>query len=151
VLLMASVVMGLSYASEWFWAWMGGDRTERQLIQFLFLGPYAPLYYCQLLFNVVVPQALWFPAVRKSILAITLISIIINIGMWLERILIVWSTLSRDYLPSMWRIFLPTFWDWALLFGSLGAFVFLFMIFVRILPALPAHELRKLWLEERAA
>lgn len=149
VLLMASVVMGLSYASEWFWAWMGGDRSERHLIQFLFTGPYAPLYYGQLLFNVVVPQALWFPAVRKNILATVLISIIINVGMWLERILIVWSTLSRDYLPSMWRIFLPTVWDWALLFGSMGAFVFLFMIFVRILPALPAHELRRLWLEEQ--
>jgi molybdopterin-containing oxidoreductase family membrane subunit len=69
--------------------------------------------------------------------------------MWLERILIVWGTLSRGYLPSMWRIFFPSFWDWALLAGSLGFFMFLFMIFVRILPALPAHELRKLWLEEQ--
>jgi molybdopterin-containing oxidoreductase family membrane subunit len=68
--------------------------------------------------------------------------------MWLERILIVWSTLSRDYLPSAWRLFLPTFWDWAMLFGSIGAFMFLFMIFTRVLPALPAHELRKLWVEE---
>ena len=148
VLLTASAIMGVSYATEWFWGWYGGERSERQLIAFLFIGPYAPLYYCQLLFNVVVPQAFWFPAVRKSIWLVFLISIIINIGMWLERILIVWGTLSRDYLPSAWRIFLPTFWDWALLFGSLGAFVFLFMIFVRILPALPAHELRKLWLEE---
>jgi molybdopterin-containing oxidoreductase family membrane subunit len=151
VLLASSIIMGISYATEWFWAWYGGSRPERHLIVFLFTGPYAPLYYCQLLFNVAMPQALWLPAVRRSVMAVVLISIVINIGMWLERILIVWGTLSRDYLPSAWRIFLPTFWDWALLFGSLGTFMFLFMIFVRILPALPAHELRKLWLEEHQA
>jgi molybdopterin-containing oxidoreductase family membrane subunit len=71
--------------------------------------------------------------------------------MWLERILIVWATLSRDYLPSMWSVFLPTVWDWMLLAGSLGAFMFLFMLFVRVLPTMPAHELRKLWVEERMA
>jgi Ni/Fe-hydrogenase subunit HybB-like protein len=151
VLLAASIVMGLSYASEWFWSWYSGDRVERGLVAFLFTGPYAPLYYGQLLFNVGIPQALWFPMVRNSILSITLISIVINIGMWLERILIVWGTLSRDYLPSAWRLFLPTFWDWALLLGSLGTFMFLFMLFVRVLPALPAHELRKIWVEENGA
>jgi molybdopterin-containing oxidoreductase family membrane subunit len=151
VLLTASIIMGVSYASEWFWGWYGGERSERHLVIFLFAGPYAPLYYCQLLFNVVVPQALWFTRVRRSIAAVVVISIVINIGMWLERILIVWATLSHDYLPSSWRIFLPTFWDWALLFGSLGAFMFLFLLFVRILPALPAHELRKLWIEENSA
>jgi molybdopterin-containing oxidoreductase family membrane subunit len=151
VLLTASIVMGVSYASEWFWSWYGGERSERHLVEFLFLGPYAPLYYCQLLFNVVVPQALWFRRVRFSIAAVVIISIVINVGMWLERILIVWATLSRDYLPSAWRIFLPTAWDWLLLFGSLGAFMFLFMLFVRVLPALPAHELRKLWIEENPA
>jgi molybdopterin-containing oxidoreductase family membrane subunit len=151
VLLTASVVMGVSYATEWFWAWYSGDRAERHLVRFLFAGAYAPLYYGQLAFNVVIPQALWLPRVRNSIFAVTIISILINVGMWLERILIVWSTLSRDYLLSAWRVFLPTFWDWALLFGSLGTFMFLFMIFVRILPALPAHELRKLWVEENEA
>ncbi|HEY1615515.1 MAG TPA: NrfD/PsrC family molybdoenzyme membrane anchor subunit [Rhizomicrobium sp.] len=148
VLLAASIIMGISYATEWFWAWYGGERTERHLITFLFTGPYAPLYYGQLLFNVIVPQAFWLPRVRTNIAPVVIISIFINVGMWLERILIVWSTLSRDYLPSAWRIFLPTFWDWALLTGSLGAFMFLFLLFVRILPAMPAHELRKLWIEE---
>ncbi len=150
VLLTASIIMGVSYATEWLWAWYGGERPERHLIGFLFTGPYAPLYYGQLLFNVVVPQAFWFSRVRNNIAAVVIISILINVGMWLERILIVWATLSRDYLPSAWRIFLPTIWDWMLLFGSLGAFMFLFLIFVRILPALPAHELRKLWIEENA-
>jgi Ni/Fe-hydrogenase subunit HybB-like protein len=151
VLLTASIIMGVSYVTEWFWAWYSGERAERNLVVFLFTGPYAPLYYGQLLFNVVVPQALWSGRVRNSITAVVIIAIIINVGMWLERILIVWSTLSRDYLPSAWRVFLPTAWDWLLLLGSLGAFMFLFLIFVRILPALPAHELRRLWIEENAA
>jgi molybdopterin-containing oxidoreductase family membrane subunit len=150
VLLAASVVMGVSYATEWFWAWYGGERSERHLLAFLFLGPYAPLYYAQLICNVIVPQALWFPLIRGSLAALIVISVLINVGMWLERILIVWSTLARDYLPSMWRLFWPTFWDWSLLAGSLGTFMFLFMIFVRVLPALPAHELRKLWVEEQS-
>jgi Ni/Fe-hydrogenase subunit HybB-like protein len=151
VLLAASAIMGVSYATEWFWGWYGGERAERHLVTFLFTGPYAPLYYAQLLFNVVAPQALWFPWVRQSILAVTILSILINVGMWLERILIVWATLSRDYLPSAWRVFLPTFWDWALLAGSLGAFTFLFLIFTRVLPALPAYELGKTWVEENGA
>jgi molybdopterin-containing oxidoreductase family membrane subunit len=150
VLLTASIIMGVSYATEWLWAWYSGDRAERHLVAFLFTGPYAPLYYGQLLFNVVVPQAFWSARVRNNIALVVIISVLINVGMWLERILIVWSTLSRDYLPSAWRIFLPTLWDWLLLFGSLGAFMFLFLLFVRVLPAMPAHELRKLWLEENA-
>src|SRR4051812_16113768 len=133
VLLAASIVMGLSYVSEWFWAWYSGDHTERDLVAFLFTGPYAPLYYGQLVFNVLIPQALWIPSVRRNIAAMVAISVVINIGMLLERILIVWATLSRDYLPSMWRVFLPTVWDWMLLAGSLGAFMFAFMIFARIL------------------
>ncbi len=149
VLLAASVIMGISYAAEWFWGWYGGERAERHLLAFLFLGPYAPLYYAQLVCNVVIPQALWAPGVRGNLPAVIVISILINVGMWLERILIVWATLARDYLPSMWRLFWPTIWDWSLLAGSLGAFTFLFMIFIRILPALPAHELRELWLEEQ--
>jgi molybdopterin-containing oxidoreductase family membrane subunit len=151
VLLAASIVMGISYASEWFWAWYSGERAERHLTTFLFTGPYAPLYYGQLMCNVILPQLLWWRAVRRSIPAMVALSVIINVGMWLERILIVWATLSRDYLPSMWRVFLPTVWDWMLLVGSLGTFMFLFMMFARILPALSVHELRKLWVEEREA
>jgi molybdopterin-containing oxidoreductase family membrane subunit len=151
VLLTASVIMGVSYATEWFWSWYGGERVERNLVAFLFVGPYAPLYYCQLLFNVLIPQALWWPAVRRNIAWVVVISILINVGMWLERILIIWSTLSHDYLPSAWRLFLPSVWDWLMMFGSLGTFMFLFMLFVRVLPAMPAHELRKLWVEEQGA
>jgi Ni/Fe-hydrogenase subunit HybB-like protein len=94
VLLTASIIMGLSYASKWFWAWYSGERAERHLVGFLFTGPYAPLYYAQLACNVVLPQALWLRRVRYNIPAVVVIAIVINVGMWLERILIVWATLS---------------------------------------------------------
>ena len=69
---------------------------------------------------------------------------LINVGMWLERILIIWNTLSHDYLPSMWRLFIPTVWDWLMTIGSLGLFALMFLVFVRLVPAVSMHESRRL-------
>ncbi len=101
-----------------------------------------------LLFNCIVPQLFWFVRIRCSIVAVVVIAILINVGMWLERIEIVWNTLSHDFLPSMWRIFIPTFWDWALLFSSLGFFGFLYLLLARIFPMVSMHETRRLIYEE---
>jgi Ni/Fe-hydrogenase subunit HybB-like protein len=150
ILLMASFVMGLSYASEWFMAWYGGEHADRSLVRFEFLGSYAPLFYAMLLCNVAAPQAFWLSGIRRNIIAVFVISVLINIGMWLERILIIWNTLSHDYLPSMHRLFFPTFWDWSMLFGSLGLFAFMFLIFVRLVPSVSMHEVRHLLHEEAA-
>jgi Ni/Fe-hydrogenase subunit HybB-like protein len=144
IMLAASLIMGLSYASEWFTAWYGGERADRSFVVFEFTGAYAPLYGALLFCNVFVPQALWFAAIRRNIVAVFTIAAVINIGMWLERILIVWNTLSHDYLPSSWRLFIPTIWDWLLLFGSLGLFALMFLVFVRIFPAVSMHEMRSL-------
>jgi molybdopterin-containing oxidoreductase family membrane subunit len=148
VMLMASIVMGLSYATEWFNAWYGGDRPDRSLVVFEFTGGYAPMFWGLLFCNVIAPQAFWLATVRRSVVAVFVISVIINIGMWLERILIVWNTLSHGYLPSMWRLFLPTVWDWLTTIGSLGLFVLMFLVFVRLIPAVSMHEVRKLVDEE---
>jgi len=94
--------------------------------------------------NVVIPQAFWLRPVRRSLVLVFVIAILINIGMWLERILIIWNTLSHGYLPSMWRLFHPTLWDWLLLAGSLGFFAFLYLIFCRVLPAVSMHEVSRL-------
>ncbi len=143
VMLAAAIVMGLSYATEWFTAWYGGERADRDLVAYLFTGDYAPMYYAQLFCNVVAPQAFWLAAVRRRILAVFGIAILINIGMWLERILIIWMTLSHDYLPSMWRLFQVTVWDWLTLFGSLGLFATMYLVFVRVVPAISMHEVKK--------
>jgi Ni/Fe-hydrogenase subunit HybB-like protein len=149
IMLMASIVMGLAYATEWFDAWYGGERADRSLLAFEFSGTYAPMYWALLACNVVIPQAFWLPAVRHRIVAVSVIAVFINIGMWLERILIIWNTLSHDYMPGMWRQFLPTMWDWITTFGSLAFFALLYLIFVRVFPVVSMHEVRKLVAEEQ--
>lgn len=150
IMLMASIVMGLSYATEWFTAWYGGEHADRGLAVFEFTGAYAPMYWALLLCNVVIPQAFWSSAVRRSVVAVFTIGVVINVGMWLERILIVWNTLSHDYSVSMWRLFLPTAWDWITTIGSLGLFVLMYLVFVRLFPVVSMHEVRKLVDEECA-
>jgi Ni/Fe-hydrogenase subunit HybB-like protein len=148
IMLAASIIMGLSYASEWFNAWYGGEHADRSLVAFQFTGAYAPLFWTLLLCNVAIPQAFWFAAVRDNIAAVFAIAVLINIGMWLERILIVWNTLSHDYMPGMWRLFIPTIWDWITTLGSLGLFALMFLVFVRLVPVVSMHEVRKLVAEE---
>ena len=150
VMLTAAIVMGLSYATEWFNAWYGGDPTDRNLVVFEFTGAYAPMFWTMLACNVTIPQAFWFSAVRQRIFAVFLISVLINIGMWFERILIIWNTLSHDYMPSMWRLFIPTFWDWVTTFGSLGLFALMYLVFVRLIPVVSMHEVRHLVAEEQS-
>lgn len=151
VMLAASIIMGISYGTEWFNAWYGGERADRSLLAFEFTGSYAPMFWALLLCNVVIPQAFWFGDVRRSIVGVFIIAIIINIGMWLERILIIWNTLSHDYMPSMWRLFLPTIWDWITTFGSLGLFALMYLVFVRLIPVVSMHEVRKLVAEETSS
>ena len=151
VMLAASIIMGLSYANEWFNGWYGGEHADRSLVAFEFTGAYAPLFWTLLLCNVVIPQAFWFAAVRDNIAAVFAIAVLINIGMWLERILIIWNTLSHDYMPGMWRLFIPTIWDWITTLGSLGLFALMYLVFVRLVPVVSMHEVRKLVAEEAAS
>ncbi len=148
IMLMAATIMGLSYATEWFNAWYGGEHAERSQVVFSFAGPYAPMFWAMLFCNVLAAQSFWFPAVRRSVIAVFAVAVLINIGMWLERILIIWNTLSHDYLPSSWRLFLPTAWDWLTMFGSLGLFVLMFLIFVRLVPVVSMHEVKSLVAKE---
>ena len=148
IMLTASIIMGLSYATEWFSAGYGGEQAEISLVSFEFKGTYAPLYWAMLFFNVVLPQTFWLRRIRRSVIAVVAVAIFINVGMWLERIEIVWNTLAHGYVPSMWRIFIPTFWDFALLAGSLGFFALLYLLLVRIFPMVSMHEVRRLVFEE---
>lgn len=144
ILLMSSIVMGYSYASEWFMGWYGGKHGDRSLVTFEFTGHYAFLFWALLSCNVVVPQAMWFARVRQSLSALFIIAIAINIGMWLERILIIWNTLSHDHMPSLWRTFHFTVWDWSFLIAPLGFFAFLFLIAARVLPMVAMYDMREL-------
>ena len=143
MLLAASTIMTLSYCTEWFTAWYGGEDAERRLVAYAFTGDYRVLYWLMLLFNCVIAQAFWFPAARRSIATVVIIGVLINIGMWLERMTIVLNTLSHGYAVGMWRTYAPTIWDFLLLFGSLGLFALMFLIFCRALPVVSMHETRR--------
>ena len=151
ILLMASIVMFYSYATEWFMGWYGGEHADREVVRFEFTGTYAPLYWALLACNCLIPQLLWWPFARRSLFILIPVAIAINIGMWLERILIVWNTLSHGYMPSLWRTFHFTFWDWSFLVAPLGLFAFLFLIFMRLVPSISMFDVRELAHQEAAA
>jgi molybdopterin-containing oxidoreductase family membrane subunit len=94
--------------------------------------------------NVGVTQLLWFKRVRANAFWLFIVSLLVNIGMWVERFVIVVGSLARDYVPSAWGVFTPTFWDWSMLAGTLGLFTALMYLFVRLLPMIPAFEMRRL-------
>jgi len=149
IMLVCGLIVAYSYAMEVFMAFYSGDQFEKYMVLNRIRGPYAPIYWIVLLFNVVLPQSLWFRRVRLSVITLFVLSIVVNIGMWLERFMIIVTSLHRDFLPSSWDMFYPTFWDWAILAGSLGAFGWLFLMFVRFLPAISISEMRKLVLEKK--
>jgi molybdopterin-containing oxidoreductase family membrane subunit len=151
IILAGSIIMTLSYATEWFMAWFGGGAADRSLVAYLFNGDYAPLYWTLLVCNCVLPQAFWFNAARRSVPMLGIIAALILVGMWLERILIIWNTLSHDYIPPMWRLFHPTVSDWVLLVGPFGLFAFMFLCFIRLVPAVSMYEVRRLCRKEGVA
>jgi molybdopterin-containing oxidoreductase family membrane subunit len=149
VMLACGMLVAYSYLVEHFMTFYSADRFEIFMLKNRVLGPYAWIYWTVMVCNVLVAQALWFRRVRASTVMLFAISIAINLGMWLERFMIIIVSLHRDFMPSAWGMFYPTFWDMAILFGSVGAFVFLFLLFVRFLPVISMSEMRRLAREER--
>jgi molybdopterin-containing oxidoreductase family membrane subunit len=152
-MLVTGLVVDYSYAVEHFMGWYSGNEFELLLLSNRAFGPYALWYWLVIVCNVVVTQMLWFKRIRTTPWLLFWVSIVINFGMWLERFMIVVGSLERDYLPSSWGVFVPTFWDWSFLFGTLGLFASLMFLFARFLPVIPAFEmrrmLRELWLGRR--
>jgi molybdopterin-containing oxidoreductase family membrane subunit len=108
------------------------------------------VYWIVLACNVLAPQALWSKRARTSVPLLFVLSLLINIGMWGERFVIVVQSLHRGFLPSAWRLYVPTVWDWATFLGSIGLFLTLMFLFVRFLPVISMSEMRAL-LQEKAA
>ena len=105
-------------------------------------GPYAPAYWLLLFCNIVVPQLLWFRRVRTNVPALFVISLVVNVGMWLERFIIIVTSLHRDFLPSSWGMYAPTFWDLSTFAGTIGLFLALLFLFLRFLPMISIFEMR---------
>jgi molybdopterin-containing oxidoreductase family membrane subunit len=144
MMLAAGLFVGYCYLNEIFVAFYGGDRYEIALTMHRFTGAYAWIFWTTIFCNVVAIQLLWSARVRANHAALFVIALLALIGMWFERFMLIVTSLYRDFLPSSWGMFYPTFWDLAFLAGSIGLFFALFLLFVRWLPVLPIFELRRL-------
>jgi len=144
VMLATGLIVAYGYLMEAFFAWYSGNPYERFMMFNRAAGPYALGYWALILCNILLPQLLWIKAVRQHMVGLFVISIIVNIGMWLERFVIVITSLHRDFIPSEWAMYYPTIWDWATFFGTIGLFLALMFLFIRFLPMMSMFELRQL-------
>jgi molybdopterin-containing oxidoreductase family membrane subunit len=144
VMLATGLIVAYSYILESFTAWYSGNVYEQAAIWHRMTGPYAFSYWLLLTCNIVAPQALWFKRVRGNAALLFCFSLVVLVGMWLERYVIIVSSLAQDFLPSSWGIFQATRWDWTTFFGTIGLFLFLFFIFIRLLPMISIFEVRTL-------
>jgi molybdopterin-containing oxidoreductase family membrane subunit len=150
VMLATGLIVAYGYLMEAFMAWYGQNPYEKFItLQNRPLGPYAHTYWIMITCNVIIPQLLWFRWVRASAAGLWAISIVVNIGMWLERYVIVVTSLHRDFLPASWGMYHGTFWDYATFYGTLGLFLSLLFLFIRFLPVISITEMRELVHETR--
>lgn len=142
IIMTTGLMVGYAYGSEFFIAWYSGSEYE----QFIFLnrafGPYGWSYWIMVTCNVVIPQLFWFRYFRRNIPWMFVISIFVNIGMWFERFVITVTSLHRDFLPSNWGMWIPTLYDFGALFGSFGLFFTLFLLYIRLMPAISIAEVK---------
>ena len=144
IMMTTGLMVGYAYAIEFFIAWYGGNMYERFAFINRAFGPYAWAYWIMISCNVLAPQLFWFKKLRTSIPVIFIASIIINIGMWFERFVIIVSSLSRDFLPGAWGYFRPTLIDVGIFVGSFGLFFTLFLLFLRFLPIVAMAEVKSI-------
>ena len=142
VLLATGMMVGLAYLTEIFVAWYSGNPYERYAFYNRAFGPYAWAFWIMVSCNVFIPQVLWFRKVRYNLTAVFLLSIVVNIGMWFERFVIITTSLHRDFLPSSWAMYAPTWVEVLTFIGTFGIFFTLFFLFVRFVPVISIFEVK---------
>lgn len=142
IMLLTGMMVGYAYIMEFFIAWYSGNVYERYAFLNRAGGPYAWAYWIMMTSNVLVPQLFWFKKLRTSIPVMFIASLIINIGMWFERFVIIVTSLHRDFLPTSWDYYIPTAHDWGITLGSFGFFMMFFLLFCRALPSIAMFELK---------
>jgi molybdopterin-containing oxidoreductase family membrane subunit len=144
VMLAAGLIVAYGYMMETFMAFYSANSYEEFMMTNRFFGPYRVMYWSLILCNVLVPQLLWFRRVRANLPLLFVVATFVNIGMWLERYVIIVVSLSADFLPSSWGLYTGSIWDWATFIGTFGLFLTLFFLFVRFLPMISIFEMRTL-------
>ncbi len=144
VMLATGLIVAYGYFMEFFLARYSGNKFDMYLVDQRLHGPYSGYYFALILCNIITPQLLWFQKVRANVAALFVMSLVINLGMWLERFVIVVISLTRDFVPGAWGRYQATFWDYSTFIGTMGLFVSLLFLFVRGLPAISIAEMREL-------
>ena len=142
VMLATGLIVVYGYLMEAFFGWYSANDYEGYMIFNRMRGPYAWSYWLLILCNGIVPQLLWIRRVRNNLLVVFLISLDVSVGMWLERFVIIVTSLHRDFLPSSWGMYQPTVWDFSMLIGTIGLFFCLLFLFIRFLPIISIFEMR---------
>jgi molybdopterin-containing oxidoreductase family membrane subunit len=144
VMLATGLIVAYGYLMEAFTAWYSGNEYEQYMILNRLRGPYAPFYWALMVCNVLAPQLIWLDKIQNNVVALFIVAMFVNVGMWLERFIIVVTSLHRDFLPSSWGMYWPTMWDWMTFVGTIGLFLTLMFLFLRVLPAISIFEMRTL-------
>jgi molybdopterin-containing oxidoreductase family membrane subunit len=144
VILATGTMVGYAYGMEFFIAWYSGSMYEEFIFFNRAFGPYAWAYWTMVSCNVIFPQLFWFKTIRTNLWTTMIICVLVNVGMWFERFVIIATSLHRDFLPSSWGYFVPTLWDFTVLMGSFGLFFTLFLLFCRYLPMVAVAEVKVL-------
>jgi Ni/Fe-hydrogenase subunit HybB-like protein len=142
IIMMTGLMVGYAYGTEFLIAWYSGNEYERYVFMNRALGPYAWAYWIMIFCNVFAPQIFWFRKLRRSIPVMFVVSIFVNIGMWFERFVITVTSLHRDFLPSNWGQYAWSMYDTAILVGSFGMFFTIFLLYLRVLPAISIAEIK---------
>jgi len=144
IIMVTGSIVGIAYLTELFIAWYSGSEYEMYAFANRIAGPYWWAYWTMMTCNVISPQLFWFKKIRTSIPISWVLSIVVNIGMWFERFVIIVTSLHRDYIPSSWAMFYPTWTDVGVFVGSIGLFFTLFLLFLRFLPGIAIAEVKLL-------
>ncbi len=144
IIILTGSIVGVAYITEFFMAWYSGVQYESYAFQNRAFGPYWWAYWSMMTCNVITPQLFWFKKIRTSVMATFVISIFVNIGMWFERFVIIVTSLHRDYLPSSWVMYSPTYIEVGIFVGTIGLFFTLFLIFSRVFPVIALAELKSI-------
>lgn len=144
VMLVAGMTVSYGYLMDASMAWYKNEPYDSYIYTNRFVGPYGAIYWGLVFCNCIVPQLLWFPFFRRQTQCLFAIALIINVGMWIERFVIISLSLHRDYMPSSWAMYYPTIWDWLVYLGTFGLFATLMLLFLRLLPAISITEVREL-------
>ena len=150
IIMLTGMLVGFAYSTEFFMAWYSGNEFEGFVFKNRAFGPYWWAYAIMFSCNAIFPQIFWIKSMRRNIAVMFVISIIVNIGMWFERYVIIVTSLQRDYLPGSWGVYNLKPMDWCITLGSFGWFMTFFLLFCRVLPTIAGFEV-KVWMNPDAA